>query len=269
MGTISSIVISDGGVGYTTAFVSIASTVGVGTTTRAFGSVTIGTGGTITGVAITSPGVGYTNTNPPVVLISPPLSKSEENSVSSYSGDAGVIVGVGTTTNGAQAQLIFDLFIPYDSDLRDATVTGTAVTLSGISTNDYFMVYESNTGTASTSITSLDSSGSATVGIGTSFIDNVYSIQSFENHPTSIAGVTTYVRRVYVNTQSLITYGSGISTSDYFGEFSWGKIMLSARTGINSYTAYTLNGIGTAASGISTSPIVERTASLKSKNYSV
>ena len=269
LGSISSIVISDGGVGYTTAFVSIASTVGVGTTTRAFGSVTIGTGGTITGVAITSPGVGYTNTNPPVVLISPPLSKSEENSVSSYSGDAGVIVGVGTTTNGAQAQLIFDLFIPYDSDLRDATVTGTAVTLSGISTNDYFMVYESNTGTASTSITSLDSSGSATVGIGTSFIDNVYSIQSFENHPTSIAGVTTYVRRVYVNTQSLITYGSGISTSDYFGEFSWGKIMLSARTGINSYTAYTLNGIGTAASGISTSTIVERTASLKSKNYSV
>ena len=110
-----------------------------------------------------------------------------------------------------------------------------------------------NTGTASTSITSLDSSGSTIVGIGTSFIDNVYSIQSFENHPTSISGITTYVRRVYVNTQSLITYGSGISTSDYFGEYSWGKITLSARTGINSYTAYTLNGIGTAASGISTS----------------
>ena len=269
LGSISSVVISDGGVGYTTAFVSIASTVGVGTTTRAFGSVTIGTSGTITGVAVTSPGVGYTYTNPPLVLISPPVSTTETNSVSSYSGDSGVIVGVGTTTNGAQPQLIFDLFIPYDSELRNATLTGTPVTLSGISTNDYFMVYESNTGAGSTSITSLDSAGSTTVGIGTSFVDNIYSVQSFENHSTSISGITTYVRRVYVNTQNLVTYGSGISTSDYFGDFSWGRIMLTSRVGINSYSAYTLNGIGTVDSGISTSMIVERSVSLKSKNYSV
>ena len=242
---------------------------GVGTTTRAFGSVTIGTSGTITGVAVTSPGVGYTYTNPPLVLISPPVSTTETNSVSSYSGDSGVIVGVGTTTNGAQPQLIFDLFIPYDSELRNATLTGTPVTLSGISTNDYFMVYESNTGAGSTSITSLDSAGSTTVGIGTSFVDNIYSVQSFENHSTSISGITTYVRRVYVNTQNLVTYGSGISTSDYFGDFSWGRIMLTSRVGINSYSAYTLNGIGTVDSGISTSMIVERSVSLKSKNYSV
>ena len=80
-GTISSVVISDGGVGYTTATVSFGSTVGVGTTTRAFGNVSISAGGTVTGVAITSPGVGYTYTNPPTVLISPPTYSEEEVSV--------------------------------------------------------------------------------------------------------------------------------------------------------------------------------------------
>ena len=61
-GTISSVDITDGGVGYTTATVSFASTVGVGTTTQAFGNVTISAAGTVTGIAITSPGVGYTHT---------------------------------------------------------------------------------------------------------------------------------------------------------------------------------------------------------------
>ena len=269
IGSISSIVISDGGVGYTTATVSIASTVGIGTTTQAFGSVTIGSAGTVTGVAITSPGVGYTNTNVPTVLISPPLSTIETNNVSSYTGDSGVIVGVGTTTNGAQAQLIFDLHIPYDSDLRNATLTGTGITLSSLSANDYFMVFESNTGSGSTSITSLDSAGSTTVGIGTSFVDNIYSISSTESIQKSVSGITTIVNRVFVNTSSLITYDSGITTSDYMGEFSWGKIALPSRSGINSYTSYTLGGIGTETSGISTSMIVQRSVALKYKNYTL
>ena len=51
-GTISSIDITDGGVGYTTATVSIASTVGVGTTTQAMGSVTISGVGTVTGLVV-------------------------------------------------------------------------------------------------------------------------------------------------------------------------------------------------------------------------
>jgi len=271
LGTISSIVISDGGVGYTTATVSIASTVGIGTTTQAFGSVIISAGGAVTGVAITSPGVGYTNTNVPQVLISPPSpqSKVETNTLLNYDGDSGVIVGVGTTTNSTQPQLIFDLFIPFDSDLRNSTLTGTAVTLSSLSANDYFMVFESNAGAASTSITSLDSAGSTTVGIGTSFIDNIYAVQSIEDIQKNISGITTYVRRVFVNTSSLMTYGSGITTSDYMGEYSWGRMKLTARSADNSYTAYTLGGIGTMTSGISTSMMVQRFSPLKSKNYLV
>jgi hypothetical protein len=235
------------------------------------GTVTIGAAGTVTGVAITSPGVGYTNTNPPTVLITPPSFKIETNTVNSYTGDSGTIVGFGTTTISGGTQVIFDLVIPFDSDLRNSIITGTAITLSSLSTNDYFMVFGSNVGTVSTSITSSDSSGS-TVGIGTSFVDNIYEVNSAESILKVVSGVSTYIRRVFVKVDGPPS-GSptwpGISTSDYMGEFSWGKIELDSRSGINSYTAYTLGGIGTPTSGISTSMMTQRFKSLKYKNYNV
>lgn len=268
LGTISSIVISDGGVGYSTATVSIASTVGVGTTSRAFGSVTISAGGTVTGVAITSPGVGYTNTKPPVVLISPPAYTEEEVTVSSFSGDNGIIVGFGTTNVGlGTTSLIFDVHIPFDSFLRKTNVAGTAVTISSLDVNDVFVVKNSNIGAGTTSITAFDPAGNI-VGVGTSFADNVYSVRTAVSISTSVQGVTTHVRRVTVDVDQLIT--SGITTSDFFGNYSFGKIQISARTKENSYNAYTTSGIGiTEGTGISTSAMVVRSNSLKFRNYLV
>ena len=71
--------------------------------------------------------------------------------------------------------MIFDFYIPEDSFLRISGLTGTALTMSGIGTNDIFVVTGSNVGDATTSITSVDA-GSNTVGVGKSFIDNVYSV---------------------------------------------------------------------------------------------
>ena len=269
-GTISSVDITDGGVGYTTATVSFGSTTGIGTTTQAFGSVIIGAAGTVTGIAITSPGVGYTHTNVPSVLISPPTYVEEENTVSTYSGDQGVIVGFGTTTIASKDQMIFDLFIPEDSFLRISGLTGTAITMSGIGTNDIFVVTGSNVGDATTSITSVDS-GSNTVGVGKSFIDNVYSVANFEivNTTSGInsegVGIgTTYCARVFATITSDFSWGgTGIETSNSYGTYSWGRIDLSSRSGLNSYTAYTEGGVV----GITTSTIVERSAPLKSKRY--
>ena len=53
------------------------------------------------------------------------------------------------------------------------------------------------------------------------------------------------------------------STSDYMGTYSWGRIDLTSRAGLNSYTAYTEGGV----TGITTSTIVERNAPLKFKEY--
>ena len=287
LGTISSVAISTGGVGYSTATVSFATTsisgveVGIGSTsTTAFGSPIIGAAGTITGIALTSVGSGYTSSNPPMVLISPPVWSEEENKVDYYQGDSGIIVGFGTTTIGAGStnyQLIFDLHIPLTSDLRDSNITGTAVTISGISTGDFFIVNNSTVGSATTSINSVDTGG-AVIGVGTQFLNNVYEVNNYEivqaatGVGTTGVGIgTTHLNRVFVKVTNFNTWsgqwptfsGAGIQTGNYFGAYSWGKINLTSRSESNTYNAYTLGGTG----GISTSPVVKRSASLKYKDY--
>ena len=261
LGTISSISISNGGSGYSSApVVTIGSTVqsvGLGTTAIATSSITAGI---VTSITITNAGTGYTNTSAPVVLIAPPSHNTEEVSVNAYSGDNGVIVGFGTTTVGIGTQLIFDIHIPYDSFLRDSNIAGTALTISSISKNDYFVVKNSNVGSSSTSILSLDALNS-TVGLGTVFADNVYEVDSAVSISTSISGISTHVRRVFAKVNQF-NYGfSGITTSDFFGSFSWGRIDIAARSKENSYSSYA------EGSGISTATMIVRSNFLKFKNY--
>jgi hypothetical protein len=270
LGTISIISISDGGSGYTTAPVvtigSTAQSVGLGTTATATAFITAGV---VTSIALSNVGTGYTTTSVPPVLIAPPTYTEEEVSVLTYSGDNGVIVGFGTTTVGIGTQLIFDIHIPYDSFMRESSIVGTALTISSINANDYFIIKNSNIGSGTTSVISLDSLNN-TVGVGTSFADNVYEVASAVSISTSVSGISTYVRRVFVKVDQF-NYGfSGITTSDFFGSFSWGRIDIEARSGLNSYTAYTGSGIGiTEGSGISTSTMVTRSNFLKFKNYIV
>ena len=200
-------------------------------------------------------------------------SNIEENKVSSYNGDSGVIVGFGTTSVGiGTTQFIFDLHIPNDSFLRNAGlstgVVSTAITASSLSAGDYFIVFGSNVGSATTSITSLDTSGS-TVGIGTSYIDNVYQVASSETvyRPTGVnsegVGIgTSHITRVFVTVDNNFPYGVGIQTSNSFGEFSWGKIQLSSRSKVISYSAFTLRCVG----GITTSSFIQTSKALKFKN---
>ena len=264
-GTISSIVINDGGNGYTSApTVTIGSTsqsIGLGTTATATTSIT---SGVVTSIVVSNPGTGYTSSNPPIVLISPPTSIVETNDVSTYSGDSGIVVGFGTTTVGSNYQMIFDLHIPSDSYLRSTSIVGTAVTLSGISTGDFFVVYDSNIGFASTSISSKNTGGS-TIAIGTSFVDNIYQVSSVSNVSSNITGIgLTVVRRVNVTVTGMGITNSGIVTSsNYIGNFSWGKILLTSRSESNEFNFYGNNGV----SGITTSAVVKRSASLKYKNY--
>ena len=262
-GTISSISISDGGFGYSSSpSVTIGSTsqaVGLGTTAVGVSSITAGI---VTTITLTNAGTGYTNSNPPPVLIAPPTQTTEECDVLSYYGDNGTVVGFGSTTVGIGTQLFFDIHIPFDSFLRNTTIAGTAVTISGITTNDYFVIRNSNVGLAATSITSLDASDD-TVGVGISFVDNVYQVASAEFISTSVSGVSTQVRRVFAKVDQFTTGFSGITTSDFVGSFSWGRIDLNGRSKSNSYNAYTESG----SIGISTSTMIIRKNFLKSKNY--
>ncbi len=264
-GTISSLDITSAGAGYTVApVVTIATPVGIGTTERAtatasltsgtVGSLTVSYGGTTTGVA-------YTRTNPPEVLIAPPLTHRETNQTLSYEGDFGVVTGITTVSVGvASTGIKFDLFIPVDSYLRDSDImTGSAKTVSGIGTNYYLTVYNTNVGNG---VTSLNRDGTD-LGIGTQFLDNVYQVAAVSIASTSVPGIAlTAVAQVTVNVADYNSL-SGIGQSQFFGQFSWGRIIMNTRTVPITLNAYTNNG----TTGLSTSFVVSRDAPLKYVDY--
>jgi hypothetical protein len=289
-GTITSVQISDGGVGYTIApTVVIQNSVGIGTTIPV--NATAGafiSSGIVTAINVINPGIGYTFTNSPIVLIEPPSFETETNDVNDYEGDSGIIVGFGTTTIGSKNKMILDLYIPENSYLRQQSLTGTAATISSLSTGDYFVVFNSNVGSASTAILSTRIDDSV-IGVGTEYIDNVYQVDASQVIERNIAGIgTIFVNRIFANISSfkveafsstsitfdstvytfdttggISTYSGNILSDNNFGEFSWGRVSLAFRSKENSYNFYGENGVG----GISTSTVVKRTSPMRSSNY--
>ena len=280
-GTIQSIAIGDSGRGYTATPtitvqvpVGVGGTpfVGIGTTAAAKATATV-TNGVVSGITVTSPGLAYTHANPPQVLITPPVYVREENTIDVYEGDYGLITGIGTTsTSGVTTGITFDLVIPADSPLRDSKVAApNAISRSGLSTGYYFMVNGSNVGSA---VTSLDAAGNY-VGLGTTAVDNIYQVVHHVGVSTGTIGLgVTEVQRITVSVLSWngldSTVGaSGTTTigisSDFIGEYSWGKIQFSDRMKSQAYTVTTSNGVA----GIKTGPQIKRKFALKSTNYVV
>jgi len=290
-GTITSIVVSEPGIGYTTTnvpIVTISNPVGVGTSQRATATATVSVAGTISNISVVYPGVGYTFTNPPVVLISPPTPKVEIVENVSYSGDFGIIVGYGISTMSGSDKHIFDFYIPQNSFLRDTDIVGTAITTSQIQVGDFYIVQNSNIGVAVTNFFTFRNDGSI-IGLSTHYVDGIYQVNAIESVYRDVVGVgSTYVTRVFsvvepttgISTVGLgsstiffdstyytwdylgiTTYAGGtISTSNYFGDYSWGKISNLTRKEPQSF-----NSLGFA--GISTSPSVIRFNALKYENY--
>jgi len=177
----------------------------------------------------------------------------------SYTGDFGIISGIKTTSIGiASTGVVFDLYIPENSFLRDTTIVGTAITLSGIQNGYYFVVSNTNIGNG---VTSLNSSGTVIMN-GTENLNNVYEAISVSIGQSSVPGIgVTEVAQVVV---SLTDYNglTGLGYSGIFGEYSWARIAATNRGATRSFAIYN-NGL----SGIETSPIVRRLSPLENFNY--
>ena len=265
-GTITSVVISDGGKGYTSApTVTIQNPVGLGTTARAEATATVANGSVSAITVGVQSGIGYTGTNPPVVLIGAQPTLTESNTVVSFTGDSGVISGIAITTVGGitHPTIQLDLVIPFDSDLRNSNITqgGTnGITTSHLDVGDYFIIKNSNVGSARSS---MDYNDDSIVGIGTTFIDNVYRVAAVSGVTTDAVGFgQTALTRVIVsvaNTAGLV----GLANSSYYGDYSFGKIVMTDRNVSRAYTVNTSNGI----TGIETGVILTRKSSLKVGSY--
>ena len=251
-GTVSSIDVTSGGSGYDfIPTVTIAAPSGI-TTSQAIGVATV-TGGVVTGVTITGMGTDY-NT-PPLVMIQPPKISKEEISITNYKGDYGIIVGLGSTSVGSQKQLFFDTFIPVDSFMRNSSLVGTGITISGVTAGDHIVITDT--------FISIGGTFASNVGVATTALDCVYEVASGITTVVQLVGYSTSVVRITCNVDG---YGSGIAhTSGYFlGNYSWGKLEFGERVGPTSFDFFGENGV----TGISTSGLVQRTVPLKFKNYS-
>jgi len=257
-GTIQSIDIVNGGYGYNSnPIVTIQNPIGIGSTGRAILTSQINAG-IVTEISITSAGFGYTYTNPPLVYIEPPKPKSEYIEGVSYTGDFGIITGIKTTNVGfASTALIFDLYIPSNSYLRNSSVTNPTITQTGLLENYYFKVSNSKIGSG---VTSLSKDGSI-IGIGSTGIDNVYQVISVSFASTDVYGEGTKPAAQVIVSVSSYDGLTGFGYSNYYGDYSWGLIEVPGTQ--NEYAVNSNYGVV----GLNTTPLVRRYNYLRYQNY--
>ncbi len=251
-GTITSLTINDGGSGYPDGDVSIRianppkvdnakyGIVGVGSTATATASAS---GGIVTSVTIENPGFGYTNTNLPLVIVATAAPVTEQiTDAPIILGYSGIITGIGTTTGVGGHPLA----LKFQVDLSDSGPVSLFPTLLP---GYPIVVKDTVTGTG---VTSVDSSDSEIVGIGSTNLDNIYIVQEYFIEGNT--GIITCNIKSDTNTIGIIT-----TLGEDIGQFSWGKLSEFTRgdspitltvegntfdVGLTTYPSITRRGVG-------------------------
>jgi hypothetical protein len=182
--------------------------------------------------------------------------------VQSYEGDFGLIVGIGSASivGVSNTCLVFDLFVPVDSYLRDNNLNSGISTqgVSGIETGYRFVVSGTSTGDPNISF----DENSNLVSVGSLFLDNIYECIDFYSDEIDVIGVgITNVTKVVVSVNSysgIVGFGS----DKIFGKYSWGKITAPFRSSPIDFDIDIPE-----ISQISSYPIVRRKNSLRFDTY--
>ena len=208
-GTIQSLSIVNGGIGYTgsTASIKISNPyygIGVGVGTTATASLTI-SGGSITNAVIVNSGFGYTNTNPPQVIVEYPTIEYEEClNANVVNGFDGVITGIGTTSGiGVDLAIQFTIF-NSDADYSDLLV-GYPI-----------YIFDTQVGTG---LTSIDQNENDIIGVSTSTLDDIYYV-----HGKYLSGTSGIITCNISNTTNIVGIATTGTVPNPIGKFSWGKI---------------------------------------------
>ena len=247
-GTIS-IDITNAGSGYiSTPSISIRPPIGSGTTTgigsTASATTTI-TNGTVTDTTLTAVGFGYTHSNPPEVIIElPPFQTEKVTSFDQIQGFTGIITGIAPTTNGSQPAIKF--FFRATKTVQPRLQVGYPVFIRDTSVGN--------------GVTSVDTHNSSIVGIGTTFLDNIYKVHTIASNGEDgeiVCNVMTGSNLVGIATTGF-HYPAGITTSTSLGRLSWGRLY----DGVRSSNPISIGVTGlTVNTGLTTFPTIQR------KNY--
>ena len=237
-GTISSITITNPGLGYSTnvpikiSNPTIGIGVGIGTTATAVANVS---GGEVVSVTIIDPGFGYTVA--PNLIVEVPLATTELiTGIANVQGFSGIITGISTTTGTDGHPLA--LKINFRADAPDA---------NDLQAGYPILVHNTTIGNGVTSVNSEDSS---IVGIGTSFLDNVYIVNSKINFGPN----AEIICNIESNSDVIGIVTSG-SIDLPLGNISWGRLYdFSSRV---SPVSIGVTGL-IVDSGLSTFPTIQR-----------
>jgi len=209
-------------------------------------------GGSVTGIDLTERGFGYDSNFPVEVLISlEPVTVETLTSVD-CEGDFGTVIGIGTSSTGIGTDTPMVKFELNVDPFLDQAGFGN-ITKSGITSGYYFVIHDSVVGNG---LTSINTDGTA-IGVGTTFIDNVYKADQVV---TSNSGIVT----VYSNVETLAGVGT-TSLSPRIGYYSWGRFYNFNRDRVSpqSFTINNQNGY----TGLTTAPLAIRINQL-AENYS-
>ena len=154
--------------------------------------------------------------------------------ISSVNGFSGIITGITTTTGSGGNPLALRFY------LNTSSYTGLQIG---------YPIYIFNTCIGS-GLTSINTSDSSVVGIGTTFLDNVYYIHQFSSSGT--VGIITC--NIKSNT-SVIGLTSFSNTLNPIGKFSWGRLSGFTRSVSPISIAVTANTVDV---GLSTFPTIQR-----------
>ena len=187
------------------------------------------------------------NLTPPQVIIDLPEFKTEKiTSIDNVEGFTGIITGISTTTVSGQSALKF--FFRADKPANSLLVG--------------YPVFINDT-TVGTGITSVDTHNSSIVGIGSTFLDNIYKVHAITS--------TGENGQITCNIQNGQTTGVGAGLTGNFnnsnpgiathlGRISWGRLYNASRN--SSPISIGVTGL-TVNSGLATFPTIQR------KNYTV
>jgi len=236
-GTISSLSIISAGSGYTGSSINVKISaprvIGVGIGTTATATISVINGSLSTPITITNPGFGYTTLNPPQVIVPLPNPIYENiRGIANVQGFSGSVVGIQTVTG-----------IGTNLAIRFTLVSDTS-SFTGLSVGYPIYIFDTKVGNG---VTSIINTNSNSIGIGTTFLDNIYYINAFN----ASTGIMTCNIHSGSNISNVPVVGTGVT----LGRFSWGRL-----SGFNRSSSPISIGVSgfTVNSGLTTFPTIQR-----------
>ena len=249
---VSSITITDGGSGYTVAptiKLSAPPMIGVGIGTTATATTTI-VNGSVTSATVTNVGL-YTGRVPNVIIESPTYETERIELFKFAQGFTGIITGIGTAVGTNNNPLAIKYFFKtIDGNQAGDLRIGYPISIKDTKIGD--------------GVTSIDSHETSVVGIGTTFLDNIYKVHSITTADKTgeitcnILSTTNHVG--LASTGQYNQTNIGITTS--LGTISWGRLYGPDTVRSTNPISIGVTGL-TIDSGLSTFPVIQR------RNYSL